>query len=151
MRRGLRQCKHLGLWELTPRPPPRIAKAQPTYSSWQRLRPPQSSGPQHDVPSLPLTHKAKSPIFRPSETEFCYVDCQAIFREAPFSLSSDSWRCSWQRSSRVASWARMGPLDGSSERRKQPCGAQLYDCYPNETTFTQPAIRGHKPQEIYSL
>jgi hypothetical protein len=27
-------------------------------------RPPQSSGPQHPVPSLPLTHKAKSPYTR---------------------------------------------------------------------------------------
>jgi hypothetical protein len=24
--------KHLGLWELTPRPPPRSAKSQPTYT-----------------------------------------------------------------------------------------------------------------------
>ena len=29
MRRGFRQCKHLGLWELTPRSPPRIPKTQP--------------------------------------------------------------------------------------------------------------------------
>ena len=115
-------------------------------------RPPQYSSPQHDVPTSPLTHNGGIPLYScPSEASSCYVDCQAIFREAPFLLSFDSWRCSWQRSSRVASWARMGPSDGSSEHRKQPCCAQLYDCYPNETTFTQPAIRGHKPQEIYSL
>jgi hypothetical protein len=29
---GETDVKHLGLWEVKPRPPPRMAKAQPTYT-----------------------------------------------------------------------------------------------------------------------
>jgi len=45
----------------TGRPPPRSVKAQPTYTSSQGLRLRQSSAPQHDAPSLSLTHKAGIP------------------------------------------------------------------------------------------
>jgi len=44
--------KHLGLWEVKPRPPPRMAKAQPTYTeAWidysDSQVPPSDGGPYH--------------------------------------------------------------------------------------------------------
>lgn len=40
------------------------------------------------------------------EASSCYADCQAIFRDAPFSFVLYFCRCLWQRSSRFASWAK---------------------------------------------
>ena len=86
------------------------------YTSQQRHRPPQSSCHQHDVPSLPLTHKAKSPIFRPSETEFlspifCNMSEQfpGFLRSADTPRNLPGMRQGWEHSKSSRSWLSLHP------------------------------------------
>ena len=94
----------------------------------------------------------------------CYVDCQIICRKPPFFRFSYSWSHLRQRGGMfvvpVREWAlRMARRStGITNMRRiyttmNPYISIYHLFFINRdgTTFTQPAIRGQKPQKIYSL